>query len=80
MSWQLQEAKQKFSEVVRLAMEDGPQTVTRHGHEAVVVVAAEDFHRMNQRLDFKEFLRSAPDLDLLDLERDQSMPRDLDLT
>lgn len=80
MSWQLQEAKQKFSEVVRLAMEDGPQTVTRNGHDAVVIVSADDFQRMNQRLDFKTFLQSAPDLDLLDLERDKSMPRDVDLT
>lgn len=36
--WQLQEAKNKFSEVVRKAIEEGPQTVTKHGKESVVVL------------------------------------------
>ncbi len=80
MAWQLQEAKQRFSEVVRLAIEDGPQTVTRHGREAVVIVKADDFRRLNRQRDFKAFLLSAPDMDMLDLRRDQSMPRDIDVT
>jgi prevent-host-death family protein len=42
MSWQLQEAKQKFSELARRALEEGPQVVTRHGEEVVVVVPAEE--------------------------------------
>jgi prevent-host-death family protein len=41
--WKLQEAKARFSEVVRLARTKGPQRVTVHGKDAVVVVAAEDF-------------------------------------
>lgn len=80
MSWQLQEAKQKFSELVRRTLEDGPQVVTRHGEEVVVVVAAEEFRRMSgQKPDFKEFLMSAPDLSVLDLERPKEMPRDVEL-
>ena len=59
MSWQLQEAKQKFSELVRRTLEEGPQVVTRHGEEVVVVVPAEEFRRMNgEKPDFKEFLLS----------------------
>ena len=46
MTWQLQEAKQRFSEVVRDALEKGPQMVTRHGRDAVVVVAADEFSRL----------------------------------
>jgi prevent-host-death family protein len=38
--WSLQEAKAKFSEVVRRAQTEGPQTVTVHGQPAVVVTAA----------------------------------------
>jgi prevent-host-death family protein len=38
--WSLQEAKAKFSEVVRLAQTEGPQLVTVHGKEAVTIVAA----------------------------------------
>ena len=43
-TWELQEAKSRFSEVVDLTMTEGPQLVTRSGAEAVVVLAAEDYH------------------------------------
>jgi prevent-host-death family protein len=80
MSWQLQEAKQRFSELVRRALEEGPQTVTRRGEEVVVVVRAEEFRRLTgDKPDFKEFLMSAPDLSVLDLERPKEMPRDIEL-
>jgi antitoxin Phd len=45
-SWRLQDAKARFSEVVRLAREAGPQRVTVRGKEAVVVVASEEFDRL----------------------------------
>ena len=80
MSWQLQEAKQRFSELVRRTLEEGPQVVSRHGEEVVVVVPAEEFRRMSgEKLDFKEFLLSGPDLSVLDLERPKEMPRDVEL-
>ena len=41
-TWKLQDAKARFSEVVRRARTDGPQRVTIHGRDAVVIVAAED--------------------------------------
>jgi prevent-host-death family protein len=43
--WPLQEARDHLSEVVDLAIEEGPQTVTRHGKEVAVVVAKADFER-----------------------------------
>jgi prevent-host-death family protein len=80
MSWQLQEAKQRFSELVRRALEEGPQTVTRRGEEVVVVVPVEEFRRLTgEKPDFKEFLMSAPDLSVLGLERPKEMPRDIRL-
>ena len=80
MSWQVQEAKQRFSEVVRRAIEDGPQTVTRHGEEVVVVLSAEDYRRLSGNTpDFKTFLLSGPDLSALDLERSKDLPRDIEL-
>ncbi|CAN5906637.1 hypothetical protein BH23ACT11_BH23ACT11_00450 [soil metagenome] len=80
MSWQLQEAKQKFSELVRKAQEDGPQTVTRHGEDVVVIVPAEEYRRLTgKKQDFKEFLMSGPDLSVLDLERHREFPREVDL-
>ncbi len=44
--WPLQDAKARFSELVRRARSDGPQHVTVHGREEVVVVAAEEFRRL----------------------------------
>lgn len=41
--WQLQDAKNRFSEVVARAIKEGPQTVTKHGKDAVVIVSAEQF-------------------------------------
>jgi prevent-host-death family protein len=44
--WRLQDAKARFSEVVRRAHSDGPQHVTVHGRDAVVVVDAAEFERL----------------------------------
>lgn len=45
-TWQLQEAKNKLSEVVRRAADEGPQTITVHGREAVVVLSKEAYDRL----------------------------------
>jgi prevent-host-death family protein len=45
-SWRLEEAKARFSELVRLARASGPQHVTVRGQEAVVVLSAEDYARL----------------------------------
>jgi prevent-host-death family protein len=75
--WQLQEAKQRFSEVVRRALDDGPQVVTRRGEEAVVVVSAKEYARLRgDKPDFAAFLLAAPDLGALDLERAKDLPRE----
>lgn len=80
MSWQLQEAKQRFSEVVREAETNGPQVVTRHGRDVVVVVAAEEFRRLRAaRPSFNEFLLSGPGSDDLDIRRDRHPARPVDL-
>ena len=44
--WRLQDAKARFSELVRLAHSKGPQHVTLHGRDAVVVVDADEFRRL----------------------------------
>jgi prevent-host-death family protein len=41
--WQLQDAKNRFSEVVKRARDEGPQTVTVHGQRAAVIVSAQEF-------------------------------------
>jgi len=80
MRWQLQEAKQRFSELVRTAHDNGPQVVTRHGEEVAVVVAIDDYRRMTSPVpDFKEFLLSGPDLSVLDIERSNEPARIVEL-
>lgn len=48
-SWRLQDAKARFSEVVRRARAEGPQRVTVHGEDAVVIVDAAAFDRAQAR-------------------------------
>jgi prevent-host-death family protein len=79
MEWQLQEAKAKFSELVQKAVDEGPQTVTRRGEEVAVVLSTEEYRRLLKgQIDFKEFLTLAP-LKGVDLKRDRSPARDVDL-
>jgi antitoxin Phd len=79
VSWQVQEAKQRFSELLRAARADGPQVVTRHGEEVAVVVDISDWHRLKgSPVDFKEYLRAGPALDDLDLSGPVEYPRDID--
>lgn len=81
MAWQVQEAKQRFSELVRRALDEGPQFVTRHGQEAVVVVSSDEYRRLTgQKMDFKTFLLTGPDFSQLELDdRPADLPREIDL-
>lgn len=82
MAWQIQEAKQKFSEVVDRAVADGPQTITRHGVEVAVVVAVDEYRRLTgDEPDLRDFLLDpdGPDLRILNLERRKDLPRDVEL-
>ena len=71
-TWQLQEAKARFSELVETARTAGPQVITRRGVETAVLVPAEEWNRLRQengggitnrqRLeDGLRFLQSAPE-------------------
>ena len=82
--WQLQEVKDHLSEVVDLAIEEGPQTVTRHGKEVAVIVGKADFDRKRRKngpkgtlLTFLQGLsfRGAK----LELERAKDDDRDIEL-
>ncbi|MFI7637113.1 type II toxin-antitoxin system Phd/YefM family antitoxin [Nonomuraea sp. NPDC049400] len=79
--WQLQEAKQHFSEVVRKAHDEGPQIVTKHGRDVVVILDMEEYRRLKgKQPDFKEFLLHDPDWpDDLEFPRDKGLPREVDL-
>lgn len=81
MAWQIQEAKQRFSELVERARSEGPQLVTKHGRDAVVVVAADEYERLTRpKRSLIDFIREAPKgFGDLDLERVQDYGRDVEL-
>ena len=81
--WRLQDAKARFSELVRLARSEGPQCVTLHGQDAVVVIDAEEFRRLKgertgQRL--IDALQTSPHRDIEITPHRSPMPvRDVEL-
>jgi len=79
MRWQGQDAKQRFSELIRTAHAEGPQVVTRHGEEIAVVIDIADYrHLKGDIAEFKDYLRSGPGFDDLDLTRTAEGPRNTD--
>lgn len=59
--WQLQEAKNRLSELVRKARQEGPQVITLHGRDAAVVVSAREYQRIARpKGNLVEFVRESP--------------------
>lgn len=74
-SWQIQEAKNKLSELVEEAIENGPQILTRRGEEVAVVLSLSEYRKLKKKqTSLSEFFRQSP-LEDLDLERDRSPAR-----
>lgn len=79
MIWQLADAKNRFSEVVRRALSDGPQKITRRDR-AVIVIDEDDYLRLTgARPSLSQYLIEGPSLDAVDLARDRSPMRDIPL-
>ncbi|WP_453958712.1 type II toxin-antitoxin system prevent-host-death family antitoxin [Amorphus suaedae] len=77
MSWQLADAKNRFSEVVRRALREGPQRVTRR-QEAVIVLSEADYQRLTgSSPSVVDYLLAGPSLEDVPIERDRSPMRDL---
>lgn len=77
--WALQDAKNRFSEVVNRAETEGPQLITRRGEDTAVLVSLKDYKVLaGQKDSLVDFLRSSP-LNELDLGRDKDLGRQVDL-
>ncbi len=76
--WQLQEAKNKFSEVVDEAVNHGPQLITKRGVETAIVLSYADYRKLLlQQQKLSDFFRESPLVGLnLDLQRDTSPTRE----
>jgi len=73
--WQIQDAKNKLSEVIARALKQGPQLITRHGEKTVVVVSYVEYEKLRKSQGkLSEFFSASP-LASLDLTRDKSLPR-----
>jgi len=79
LDWQLANAKNRFSEVVKLALSQQPQRITRRG-EAVIVISEQQYQEMTgEKRSFADYLMSAPSLEGLDITRDSTPMRDIEL-
>ncbi len=79
--WSLQDAKNRFSEVVNQAIQEGPQIVTRHGRETAVVISMEDYlSKTAPKNDLVDFFRSSPlAAEGVEMERDRDPGREVEL-
>jgi prevent-host-death family protein len=80
-TWAVAEAKARFSEVIQCALSEGPQTITRKGREAVVVVSVEEWKRKTTRKgNLAEFFAASPWRGSgVRIERIRDRPRDIEL-
>jgi antitoxin Phd len=78
-TWPLQDAKNKFSQLVELAQTAGPQTVTRHGEPVAVLVSANEYKRLARPKEtMLEFFRPLQGSGVR-FERRRDLPRKLKL-
>jgi prevent-host-death family protein len=80
-NWTVAKAKSKFSEIIERAISEGPQTITRRGRTAAVVVGAEEWQRKTKRSgNLAEFFAESPLRGSgLKVRRSKSQPRKISL-
>lgn len=79
MTWQVQDAKQRLSELLRAA-ESQPQVITRHGRDVAVVVDIARWRRLTgAEVELVDYLRHGPSFDDLELVRADDRPREVDV-
>lgn len=81
MSWQLQEAKNKLSQVVQEAQRSGPQVITVRGKETAVVISAEEYrHLLRRQESLASFFHKSPWAEVeIDISRSRDTGRHVDL-
>ena len=73
--WALQDAKARFSELVRKAKSEGPQRITVHGREEVVVVSVEEYRRVKGQPSGEALVKLLRDSPLRDISIERSRTR-----
>jgi antitoxin Phd len=79
--WQLQDAKNKFSNLVEQAQHKCPQIVTKHGKEAVVIISIDEYKKLvKPKNNIVKFFQKSPLAKSdIELERNTDFPRDIEL-
>jgi len=79
--WQLQDAKNRFSNLVDKAKNYGPQIVTKHGKETVVVLSIAEYKKLvKPKMNLIKFFQKSPLSDYnIDFERNKELPREITL-
>ena len=78
--WKLQDAKNHFSEVVEHAMKEGPQEVTKHGEQAVVILSFRQYEELcRPKKNLVDFFKESPFYGVeLNFERSKDTPREVE--
>lgn len=78
-TWQLQEAKDRFSELVERALSEGPQDITVRGEPVAVLISHAEYTRLTHpKPGFVDFMRASPMVgQALDIERQPGLTRDI---
>ena len=72
MTWQLQEAKNKLSEVIDTTLRSGPQVISRRGKNTAVLLSYEEYQKLTGKKKSAKAALMAMDISRLDLARDKS--------
>ncbi len=80
-NWQIQKAKNHFSDLVRKAQQEGPQTITRHGKPEAVLLSMKEYRNLMKKQEtLTEFFRRSPLHGVtLDLKRRKDAAREVEL-
>jgi antitoxin Phd len=79
-TWQVHNAKARFSELLERAAREGPQIIARRGTERAVVLSIDEYRRLvAARPNLRDYLLGAPKVDDFDVERSTDRGREIDL-
>ncbi len=80
-SWQMQQAKQQFSELVKMAVDEGDQQITYRGEEIAWIVSAAEYHKLKkEKKSIIELFANSPCKEIeLNLARSKDLPRMVNL-
>jgi len=80
-SWQLQQAKAHFSELIRRVSKGGAQTITKQGRDVAIIISMKQYQELTQKKDsLLNFFKASPYPDVeIAIKRSKDKPREFDI-